>query len=224
MISCIIQNWNWTKTKTKKITKQKKRKTMTTSSFVSAIQATATPKLPKSQKPKIPTLEPPEEIKQRVDEFQEQKEIMKGALGQMRFLENDIISLVAEIQDKEGFNGNFHNSYMVPGMKNKVTVVFAEKYSINPEDEPELKQILGENYDKLFRQEITVKLKDEILLSSTLQEKLMSLVGEHFAEFFESQISVVPVPNYKELVYRYTTPKKLEKLRVFVRQAKPSLK
>jgi hypothetical protein len=186
----------------------------------------AKPKQVKSAKPKMPTIIPESnEIKRAVDDIQMQKAAIDELKTALAINAAKIYPFVQTIQDKDGFNRDYHNSYIVVGNKEELTVQSTNKFSVNQEDLPEIKQLLGDNFNRAFNENLSIKVKDTVLHNETLSERLLKLIGpEGLAEFFDVETTITPKANLTENIYTMITPKKLEKLRLFIRQAKPSLK
>jgi hypothetical protein len=103
-------------------------------------------------------------------------------------------------------------------------VVYANKFSINAEDEVELAGLLGEHFEAMIEQRFTVKLRAEVLEDANLQAELMELIGERFADFFETTASLNVVEGFSREIYRAVPPEQMEALRTYARQCKPSIR
>jgi hypothetical protein len=134
------------------------------------------------------------------------------------------MEFVRQAQDKDGFAGRFSGSYALMGHRHQAKVVYVNKYSINPEDQGELAAILGENFDRLIERKFAVKLKDQVFTDAALQAELMELVGERFADFFETSVSLAVCENFNQLIYQVVEPEQVGQLRTFARQYKPSIR
>jgi hypothetical protein len=187
-------------------------------------QAKSTETKAKGKKPSMPILEATPEVKQAVDDYQEAKTTCKMAEAAMSHAGEILMDFVRQAQDQDGFAGRFHGSYAVMGVKHQAKVVFANKYSINSEDEGELAAILGENFDNLIEKKFSVKLKEQVFTDEALQAELMELVGERFADFFETTVSLGVCDNFNQLIYQVVAPEQMESLRTFARQYKPSIR
>lgn len=187
-------------------------------------QAKSTEPKAKGKKTSMPTLDATPEVKQAVDDYQEAKTTYKMAEATMNHAGEILMEFVRQAQDQEGFAGRFNGSYAVMGVKHQAKVVFANKYSLNSEDEGELAAILGENFDSLIEKKFSVKLKEQVFTDEALQAELMELVGERFADFFESTVSLGVCDNFNQLIYQVVNPEQLDGLRTFARQYKPSIR
>lgn len=193
-------------------------------SFGEALAQTAKAAEPKAKKSKMPTLQATPEVMQAVDEYQEAKTSYKMAEATMEASGQVIQDFVRQHQDQEGFQGRYQGSYAIAGFKHTAKVVYANKFSINPDDEGELKEILGEHFDNLITKKFSVRLKAELFESEELQAELMELIGERFGDFFESTVSLGVVDGFSQYVYQAVQPEQLEILRTFARQYKPSIR
>jgi len=178
----------------------------------------------KAKKASMPTLEAPVEVKAAVDDYQEAKTAFKMAEAAMNHNGEIIMGYVRQAQDEAGFAGRYQGSYAVMGHKHQTKVIYANKYSINSEDEGELAAILGENFGNLIEKKFSVKLKEQVFTDEALQGELMALVGERFADFFETAVSLGVCEGFSQLVYQAVAPEQLEGLRTYARQYKPSIR
>ncbi len=176
------------------------------------------------KKGKMPTVDAPPEVKTAVDEYQEAKAQAKQAEAVMDVAGAVITGFVREKQDADGYAGKFSGSYALMGHKSTAKVVYANKYSLSPEDDAQLQEILGDNFPAMVSRKFTVKLKDEVFESEEKQAALMALLGESFPEFFETRVSLAVCEGFNKEIYRVLKPEDLENLRVFARQYKPSIR
>ena len=103
-------------------------------------------------------------------------------------------------------------------------MVYANKFTINPEDNSQLQELLGENYEYLITKRFSVKLKAAVFEDKALQAELMELVGERFADFFDTEVKLNTCDNFSQIIYQAVEPEQLDNLRVFARQYKPSIR
>lgn len=193
-------------------------------SFGEALAQTAKAAEPKSKKSKMPTLEATPEVAQAVDDYQEAKTAYKMAEATMDHAGEIIQAFVRERQDADGFAGRYQGSYAVMGIKHQAKVVYANKFSINPEDDGQLMDLLGENYEYLVTKKFSVKLKAAVFEDEGLQAELMKLVGDRFGDFFETTATLGVCDNFSQIIYQAVAPEQLESLRLFARQYKPSIR
>ena len=52
----------------------------------------------------------------------------------------------------------------------------------------------------------------------------MELVGERFADFFDTEVKLNTCDNFSQIIYQAVEPEQLDNLRVFARQYKPSIR
>jgi len=192
--------------------------------FGDMLNQTAKASEPKAKKSSMPTLQAPPEVAEAVDTYQEAKTNWKQAEAQMNASAETIMAFVQERQDTDGFAGRYQGSYAVVGNRHQVKVIYANKYSLNSQDEGELAGLLGESFEALVEKKFSVKLRTEIFEDENLQAELMALVGERFADFFETTVSLGVVEGFSREIYRAVAPEQMEALRTFARQYKPSLR
>jgi hypothetical protein len=63
-----------------------------------------------------------------------------------------------------------------------------------------------------------------VFTDAALQADLMELVGERFADFFETSVSLAVCENFNQLIYQVVEPEQVGQLRTFARQYKPSIR
>lgn len=192
--------------------------------FGAALAATKVADTPAAKKGKMPTLTATPEVATTVDQYQEAKAQEKQAQAVMEVTGAVITGFVREAQDRDGFAGKFTGSYSVMGEKSTAKVVYANKYTLSADDGPQLAQILGPNFEAMVSKKFTVKLKDEVFESEAKQAELMALLGDSFAEFFETKVALAVCEGFNREIYRVLTPADLENLRVYARQYKPSIR
>lgn len=176
----------------------------------------------KGSMPEIHDLTPQE--KEAVDAYDNAKTIFKQAKAVMDTNADILIPIVVERQDEDGFAGNFHNSYKLFGVESVVSVVASDRYSVNGDDEPEVQQLLQDAFPKLLTKTYEVRLRPEVLQNKQLQDKLMAALGSEFNVFFEVATKLTTVEGFKKSVYQFVNKEKLQQLRVFIKQARPSVK
>jgi hypothetical protein len=177
------------------------------------------------KKGKMPTLEAPPEVKAAVDEYQEAKATMKQAEAIMDVTGAVITDYVREKQDADGFARKFSGSYAVMGNRATAKVVYANKYTLSANDEGQLAAVLGlENFNTMIKKWHTVTLKPEVFENPELSGALMELIGDRFADFFETKTSLGVCEEFNKLVYQVLKPADLDDLRVYARQYKPSIR
>jgi hypothetical protein len=159
-----------------------------------------------------------------VDDYQESKINYKQAEAAMNAAGETIMAAVREHQDADGYAGRYQGSYAVIGNRHQVKVIYANKFSINAEDEEALAELLGGHFETLVEKKFSVKLKDEVFTDDALQAELMDLVGERFAEFFDTTVNLSVCEGFSREIYRAVSEEHLPMLRTFARQYKPSIR
>jgi hypothetical protein len=193
-------------------------------SFGEALAQTAKAEPKAAKKATMPTLQAPPEVAAAVDEYQDAKTNMKMAEAAMNSAGDLITEFVRAQQDADGYAGKYQGSYAVLGQRHQAKVIFANKFSLNPEDEERLAEILGQRFDEMIEKKFSVKLRAEVFESEELQAELMALVGERFGDFFETAVSLAAQEGFSQAVYRAVPPEQLAALRTFARQYKPSIR
>ena len=193
-------------------------------SFGEALAQTAKAAEPKAKKSKMPTLQPTPEVAQAVDDYQEAKIQYKMAEATMDQAGTILQEFVRQHQDEDGFRGHYQGSYAVMGIKHQAKVVYANKFTINPEDDSQLQELLGENYEYLITKRFSVKLKAAVFEDEALQAELMELVADRFSDFFDTEVKLSTCDNFSQIIYQAVEPEQLDNLRVFARQYKPSIR
>jgi hypothetical protein len=192
--------------------------------FAAALAAAEVTPKKSAKKSSMPIMEHDDHLAELADTYQEAKINMKQAEAVMAQAAEEIMEAVRERQDKDGYAGKFSNSYKVMGTRHNVSVVYQNRYSINPEDKGELLEILGDEYGHLIVEKPTVRLKAEVLEDEKLQAQLMKMVGDKFAQFFEVVPALAVAEGFSRDVYRAVAPEKLAVLRLYAKQYKPSLR
>lgn len=193
--------------------------------FGDMLSKTAKTKKPASAKPTMPVIETDDTVREAVDSFVIAKEAEKTAKATKDVAGTVIIDHTKDVQDKDGFSGKFRNSYQVKGNIHTVKFVSSNRFSINPEDEPELRELLGDDaFEDLFEVKYTVSLKPEVFEDDEMQATLMDLIGEHFSDFFDTVKTMKVAEGFDQRIYNKIKPEDLETLRTFCRQYKPSLR
>jgi hypothetical protein len=200
--------------------------------FGDMLAATATKKEPKAKKSSMPTLQATPEVAAAVDQYQESKVNYKQAEAAMGAAAQIIMDFVGKHQDEDGYAGHYQGSYAVLGVKetdqgtkkHQAKVIYANKFSINPEDEAELAEILGEHFEGMINKQFSVKLRAEVLEDEALQAELLDLIGDRFRDFFETTTSLSVADGFSREIYRAVPSEQMDALRTYARQYKPSLR
>ena len=176
------------------------------------------------KKGKMPTLEPTPEIKAAVDEIMGAKASIKQAEAILGINEPIVTDYVRAQQDADGYARKFSGSYQVMGNKATAKVIFANKYSVSADDAGQLEEILGDEFPAMITQKFTVSLKAEVFEDEEKQARLMELLGDDFAEFFETKTSLGVCEEFNRTIYQVLEPEQLENLRIYAKQYKPSIR
>lgn len=192
--------------------------------FADMLKKTKTNDKPKKAKTDIPVVKVSDGLKVDIDKYQEAKKNKKIAEAEMKARETKIIDFGKKHQDKEGFANRFRHSFKFDGNRSSVKFVSSNRYSINPDDSRQIREILGTSFDDMLEEDFSVALKPEVFQDEGLQARLMEALGEDFEQFFETRSSLKAKPGFDEKIYRVVGEEELFVLRTFVRQYKPSLR
>ena len=194
-------------------------------SFDDMLTQTAKPKKAKAKASTMPTLDAPDEIKQEVDRYLEAKKLNKTSKADMDDAGEQIITFVRPHQDKEGYSGKHRHSYCIPGTNgSQIKFISKNQFSINADDEDQLQEILGGDFDDLIEKKFDVKLKPEVFTDAELKQELMELVGSRFGAFFDTAVTLKVTEEFDRRVYAVVGEKDMPALRTFARPYKPSLR
>lgn len=194
-------------------------------SFAEAIKK-AEVKEPKTKKSSSSALidYAPNDVKVEVDNLVHAKAEIKKNEAIVKKAESVIIDYVRPIQDEHGFKMQHSKSYDVVGNEETVKYVTQDRFTVNSDDEENLKELFGEEgFNERFEKVESLSAKQEIFSNETLQKELLDLLGEeNFAKFFEYKATLKTKKGYD--VLQYKDKDKLEDSRVFVKQYKAALK
>lgn len=169
-----------------------------------------------------------DEVQTTVDMVIAHKANIKQLKAEQDDYESIIINHVRPQQDAKAQDGEFSKSFSVQGNEGNLTYTTADRFSV-PQDEEslgELKKLLGNKYDKLFKTERTITLKEKVQKDPQFIQKLAKIVtdaGMNLGEAFKITDTVVAKDNLDEKQYELTK-EKLDIFRTLVRQNKPSLR
>jgi hypothetical protein len=193
--------------------------------FLDAVTSTSKSKSSTSKsKSKKEIVVAPKDIQVAIEDFSAAKKEKKAAEARMEKHEGSILSHCQGIYDKNGFSGKFSKSFHIGNENNSVNFVTANRFSVASADVGIVKEILGESADALIKTEHEVKIKSAIFTDKDLQKKLMDLVGENFAEFFETVTTYSVVEDFDSKIFSALDTEGINNLRQFVKQSKPSLR
>jgi hypothetical protein len=194
--------------------------------FGAMLKKTAKAKKPAKAKSTMPVLDPPEEVRDAVDEYIDAKGRETMAKAEKSAAETVVQGFTSGVQDADGFKGNFRNSYAVPGNVpgNLVKYISSNRFSINADDQETLQGMLGDMYEDMVQEDFSVKLRAEVFTDEGLQGELMELVGERFEDFFETVVALKVRERFNEKIYRAVEDDGLPDLRTYCRPYKPALR
>jgi len=215
-----------TKKGSKKVTPpsvEEKKPVSSADEFLASVGINVTPKPANGKKNGIQSLNPSAPVKIVVDELVTWKKTKKEAEAEIATREATIIDYVQPIQEKDGFAGDYQKSYYVPGAKETVTFVSADKFT-PPKDEdiPVLQDALGDRFSEFLKKETTISLKSGVLSDPKLLEELRTALPD-FGKFFDATQRWVVLDGFDKK--RFSLPKRIfDKVVDIIKQAKPSLR
>lgn len=189
--------------------------------FMAALKQTQTVEKSKG-KSKMPTIQAPPNIQLIIDQYIAAKEKEKIAKAEKESVEDAIIDFVRKRQDEDGFKHHHSSSYAVGSQPLKF--VSSNRFTLSTDDVAQLQDLFQEHYGEMILEKYDVSLKSEVMENEELQAELMGLVGERFAEFFETKMKLSVCENFDRRVYDVLTEKEMPTFRTFCRQYKPSLR
>jgi len=193
--------------------------------FAQALKETEAKTKPAKKKNGAPLIKLTDRLKEMVDQHKAAKKKKKEVEATISQTGAELIKHTRKTQDSDGFDGDFHNSYELPGNNGSLKFVSTNRFSINPDDETQIREILGSNFDNLIEVKHNVTLRNEVFEDENLQQELMNAVGDCFSQFFETKKTIVVKDEFDRKVYQVVDDEKtLEILRTFVRQYKPALR
>ena len=193
-------------------------------SFEDVLNQNATAKKPAAKKSSMPTVETTPEVKEAVDDFVKAKKAMSAAKADMDAAGTVVIDYGNDKYDELAFNNNFRKSFKLEGNESEIKFVTSNKFGLNVDDEPEIREVLGDSFDNLIETKFNVTLKAEVFENEKLKADLMNLVGDRFSEFFDTSKSLKVKDDFDKNVFNSVDKGGLDDLRVFVKPYKPSLK
>ncbi len=195
--------------------------------FKTALNTNKVTKTTTAKKSSMPIIEvTDQDVEESITAFIDAQSREKSAKADKEFHATNIVSHVRPTQDENAFNGNFSKSYQVKSDVGTVKFVTADKFSINNDDKPEFEKLFGKkNFDTLMEEEFTVTLKPDVFLNEEKQNELMDLLGDKFNEFFDVDTKLKTKGNFDQNVYGVVkTQSKLDEVRTFAKQNKPSIR
>lgn len=207
---------------------QAKRKKTVKPSFDDMLGAAAAPvKKTSGRVVKEIITDAPKAVKEGISKVLKAKAAKKAAESEIKIGETPVIEFGQALKDERALNGDYNKSYKVQGLNDDevITFVTANKFSYKEEDEEEVKDLMGEDdFDEMIPEDFQITVKKEVFADPKMQEFLMSKMGKRFAEFFEVTKTRKVIPTYDEKLYQKYDQEKIDDIKVFVKQAKPSIK
>ena len=177
----------------------------------------------------------PEILAPNLFAFQAEKKKEKEAESLKRTAEAPILHYVKEHQDKDAFAGNFSGSYLIKAtmkvgdkdLTEQVKYIGVDSFSVSSDEEvqKQLKELLGDEYDRVIEEDTVISMKAEVFQDETLQKKLVTALGDSFSDFFDTVTTSKVKEGFDEKIFQIAkTPEKLEQIRTLINQKKPSLR
>jgi len=199
------------------------------SAFANAIKETVKPKTSASKKSNCPVIDDaPENVRDAVDMVVEGKREAKEAAAKVAKGEGVVLPYVAERQDRDAFGLSHSKSYDVVGNEETVKYVTQDRFSLNINDEENIRELVGDKFDNDFEIDTNITLKKDVFSDEAKQEKLMKLLtdpvhGNLFSEFFETTQTLKTKSGFDTRQFGYEKDN-LTDLRIFVKQYKAALR
>jgi len=166
----------------------------------------------------------PDHVKDEVDRLQKAKQAEKEAKAEKEAAGVVVREFANKHQDTDGFNGYFRNAYKIDGHTESVKYVSSNRFSINPTDAKQIRELLGDAYEELIEEKSEVKLKEAVFKDPELQKVLMEAVKDNFGDFFETTTTIKVREDFDKNIYKVVAPEHLPILRTFCRPYKASLR
>jgi len=166
--------------------------------------------------------------KKVVEEIIQTRDKVDNLNSQLKILEEEIKTAVAEYREKEAEKGKYAQTYYLPGQNERqARCTFTNKFSkIKDEYVGDLKQVCGENgldFDNLFETAKCLQLKSEALEDEEKVRTLIEKLGKDlFLEMFEYTTFVKPVEDFDRKQFGIVKEAR-KSLSMFVTQASPML-
>ena len=169
-----------------------------------------------------------DEVKVAVDTYVAKKAALKQVEMEMEQAGEIIITSVREQQDRNARSGNFSKSYEVAGNTSRLTYTTSDKFSTpkEPEAQKQLKELLKDRFDQLFRIKRTISLKEKMQEDVKVLQRVVKALtdaGIDIADTFDVVDVLVAKDDLDRNQYELT-PKELGIFRTLVKQNKPSLR
>jgi hypothetical protein len=177
------------------------------------------------KKSTVPTIgNAPPEVREALDEYLEADTQEKKAKGVKEVCGPIVHDFFRGVQDADGYAGKFHTTYAIVGNQATGKVGNKNAFSISPEDAGTLQEILGDSYGDLIVQKPSLTVKAEVFTDTEMQDRLAELLGDEFLKFFDLKISLGTCEEFTRRIYQVVPPEKLEVLRTYAKQYKPTIR
>lgn len=200
----------------------------TATNFDEMVKASAKPKTAAKSKKQTKEIitNAPQAVKKAISKLIKAKSDKKKAESEIKVNENPIIEFGHELKDGRALDGDYNKSYKIQGDSDDdvVTFVTANKFSHKEDDEEELEEIMGDDFEELMPKSYSIKVKAEIFNDPDMQKELMERMGDKFNEFFEVESSRKVIDTFDEELYKRFDKDQIDDIKVFVKQSKPSLR
>lgn len=196
--------------------------------FSEMLGATVVPSSDKNKKEQLPVILLDKDNGKNLKVFLDKKAEMKAAEGEMRLAEAPIIDICLSKMDTDALASDFHSSYEVrtsDGLSAKFITVDKFNLSQDPENIQALRDLLGDKFDDEIVTKSTVTLRSEVFEDETLQKELVSIVGDKFSKFFQTEIKYFTKTGFDERMYKIAGNKdKVTQIRSMCGKNKPFFK
>lgn len=175
------------------------------------------------KKTTVPTMDIDQDAKAQVDKWTAASTTWKQAAAIMAACAEYLIPLAREHQDREARGGRYSKSFKLFGEQSSIKITWKNVFSINAQDAPELKALLGAHYPKMIQEKPVVTLKAEVLGDQEKTDFLAEVLGERFTEFFEVKQTLSVAEDVDRDIYGILEPEELEIFRTLAKQYKPAI-
>lgn len=169
----------------------------------------------------------PKAVKAGISKVLKAKAAKKAAESEIKIGETPVIEYGLNLKDERALNGDYNKSYKIQGTKKEevITFVTANKFSYKAEDKEEVEDLMGEdNFDEMIPEDFQITVKAEVFADPKMQKFLMDKFGAKFSDYFEVTKGRKVIPTFDEKLYTKFDKETIDDIKVFVKQAKPSIK
>jgi hypothetical protein len=195
--------------------------------FMEAAKAAANKAPATKSKSSVPVItDAPAEVTAAITAYVKAKDQITQLEGEMKNQFSVVDEFATARQDANALKGNFSKSYKIQTDTGETVLYSSQnRFKINTEAEEDIKALLGDSFDGLVQEKLTVTVKEEVFENEDLMKELGELLGDNFQKFFNSKMELKVKDGYDEKIYGIAkTQKKLNEVRTFIEPWKHTLK